>query len=62
MVLRSGLKILKMLLSPFDILPLRQYSDGMFDAIGQVERNYADYKPASMISDGSQWATQKPGA
>lgn len=47
---------------PFDILPLRQYSDGMFDAIGQVERNYADYKPASMISDGSQWATQKPGA
>jgi len=47
---------------PFDILPLRQYSDGMFDAIGQVERNYKDFKPSSMVSDGSTWATQKPGA
>jgi len=28
---------------PFDILPLRQYSDGMFDAIGQIERNYTPY-------------------
>jgi len=45
---------------PFDILPLRQYSDGMFDAIGQVERNYQNYKPPSMVSDGTEWATQKP--
>ena len=28
---------------PFDILPLRQYSDGMFDALGQIERNYTPY-------------------
>mmetsp|Transcript_12183 Transcript_12183/g.18809 ORF Transcript_12183/g.18809 Transcript_12183/m.18809 type:complete len:438 (-) Transcript_12183:227-1540(-) len=32
---------------PFDVLPLRQYSDGMFDAIGQVERNYIPYVPPS---------------
>jgi len=28
---------------PFDILPLRQYSDGMFDVIDQMERNYTTY-------------------
>jgi putative membrane protein len=28
---------------PFDILPLRQYSDGMFDSVGQIERNYTSY-------------------
>jgi ion channel-forming bestrophin family protein len=25
---------------PFDVLPLRQYSDGIFDSINQIERNY----------------------
>lgn len=29
---------------PFDILPLRQYSDGMFDAINQMEREYTPYE------------------
>lgn len=28
---------------PFDILPLRQYSDGMFDAINAIEKNYTPY-------------------
>mmetsp|Transcript_21908 Transcript_21908/g.32364 ORF Transcript_21908/g.32364 Transcript_21908/m.32364 type:complete len:421 (+) Transcript_21908:62-1324(+) len=28
---------------PFDILPMRQYSDGMFDVIDQMERNYTPY-------------------
>eukprot|EP00550_Attheya_septentrionalis_P007784 CAMPEP_0198284758 /NCGR_PEP_ID=MMETSP1449-20131203/4199_1 /TAXON_ID=420275 /ORGANISM="Attheya septentrionalis, Strain CCMP2084" /LENGTH=464 /DNA_ID=CAMNT_0043981971 /DNA_START=45 /DNA_END=1439 /DNA_ORIENTATION=+ len=28
---------------PFDILPLRQYSDGMYDAVSAVERNYTPY-------------------
>eukprot|EP00542_Grammatophora_oceanica_P020973 CAMPEP_0194028736 /NCGR_PEP_ID=MMETSP0009_2-20130614/2642_1 /TAXON_ID=210454 /ORGANISM="Grammatophora oceanica, Strain CCMP 410" /LENGTH=445 /DNA_ID=CAMNT_0038668215 /DNA_START=78 /DNA_END=1415 /DNA_ORIENTATION=+ len=28
---------------PFDILPLRQYSDGMFDAIDAIENNYMPY-------------------
>jgi predicted membrane chloride channel (bestrophin family) len=39
---------------PFDVLPLRQYSDGMFDSINQVERNYKQYQiqqgePARMV-------------
>jgi len=39
---------------PFDILPLRQYSDGMFDAIGQIERNYQPYTPPSaLITDAT---------
>ena len=25
---------------PFDVLPLRQYSDGIFDSINQIEKNY----------------------
>jgi putative membrane protein len=33
---------------PFFVLPLRQYSDGMFDAIGQIERNYTPYLPPSV--------------
>jgi putative membrane protein len=33
---------------PFFVLPLRQYSDGMFDAIGQIERNYTPYVPPSV--------------
>ena len=28
---------------PFDILPLRQYSDGMFDAIDQMEKEFSPY-------------------
>jgi len=28
---------------PFDILPLRQYSDGMFDAINAIENNFTPY-------------------
>jgi predicted membrane chloride channel (bestrophin family) len=28
---------------PFDILPLRQYSDGMFDAINAIQKNYIPY-------------------
>jgi predicted membrane chloride channel (bestrophin family) len=28
---------------PFDILPMRQYSDGMFDVINQMEKNYTPY-------------------
>jgi len=33
---------------PFDILPLRQYSDGMFDAISAIEKNYTEYVPPSV--------------
>jgi predicted membrane chloride channel (bestrophin family) len=33
---------------PFFVLPMRQYSDGMFDAIGQIERNYTPYIPPSV--------------
>jgi putative membrane protein len=33
---------------PFNVLPLRQYSDGMFDAIGQIERNYRPYTLPSL--------------
>jgi len=29
---------------PFDVLPLRQYSDGIFDSVNQTERNYVAYK------------------
>jgi len=29
---------------PFDVQPLRQYSDGIFDSINQTERNYRPYK------------------
>ena len=29
---------------PFDVLPLRQYSDGIFDSINQTERNFRTYK------------------
>lgn len=29
---------------PFDILPLRQYSDGIFDSINQIQKNYSVYK------------------
>lgn len=32
---------------PFDILPLRQYSDGIFDSINQIERNYVPYHIAT---------------
>jgi hypothetical protein len=28
---------------PFDILPLRQYSDGTHDSINQIEKNYTKY-------------------
>jgi predicted membrane chloride channel (bestrophin family) len=36
---------------PFFVLPMRQYSDGMFDAIGQIERNYSFYIPPSCRED-----------
>jgi len=29
---------------PYDVQPLRQYSDGIFDSINQTERNYIPYK------------------
>eukprot|EP00607_Mallomonas_marina_P001889 CAMPEP_0182426206 /NCGR_PEP_ID=MMETSP1167-20130531/12698_1 /TAXON_ID=2988 /ORGANISM="Mallomonas Sp, Strain CCMP3275" /LENGTH=344 /DNA_ID=CAMNT_0024607487 /DNA_START=369 /DNA_END=1403 /DNA_ORIENTATION=- len=32
---------------PFDILPMRQYGDGIFDSINQIERNYRAYDPES---------------
>jgi predicted membrane chloride channel (bestrophin family) len=32
------------LAEPFDVQPLRQYSDGIFDSINQTERNYRPYK------------------
>ena len=35
---------------PFNILPMRQYSDGMFDAIGSIERNYTPYTPPSVAA------------
>jgi len=28
---------------PFDVLPLRQYSDGIFDSLTQTEKNYVPY-------------------
>lgn len=28
---------------PFDVLPLRQYSDGIFDSINQIQKNYSEY-------------------
>jgi hypothetical protein len=28
---------------PFDILPMRQYSDGMFDAVNAIQNNYSAY-------------------
>ena len=28
---------------PFDVLPLRQYSDGIFDSVNQIQRNYTPY-------------------
>ena len=28
---------------PFDLLPMRQYTDGMFDVIDQMDRNYTPY-------------------
>jgi len=28
---------------PFDILPLRQYSDGMYDAIDAIQNSYTPY-------------------
>lgn len=35
---------------PFFVLPLRQYSDGMFDVIGQIERNYEPYTLPSIAA------------
>mmetsp|Transcript_14451 Transcript_14451/g.23907 ORF Transcript_14451/g.23907 Transcript_14451/m.23907 type:complete len:450 (+) Transcript_14451:123-1472(+) len=35
---------------PFDILPLRQYSDGMFDSISAIEKNYTQY----VIGEGEE--------
>lgn len=45
---------------PFDILPLRQYSDGMFDAIGQVERNFIPYIPPSSLESANEGVTITP--
>jgi hypothetical protein len=28
---------------PFDILPMRQYSDGMYDGVSAIEKNYTPY-------------------
>ena len=42
---------------PFFVLPLRQYSDGMFDAIGQIERNYTPYLPPSVAAASSGTGT-----
>ena len=39
---------------PFFVLPLRQYSDGMFDAIGQIERNYKKYTLPSAKDEDSK--------
>ena len=30
---------------PFFVLPMRQYSDGMYGVINQIERNYTKYIP-----------------
>lgn len=35
---------------PFFVLPMRQYSDGMFDVIGQIEQNYTKYTLPSEAS------------
>ena len=29
---------------PFDILPMRQYSDGMYDAMNQIKNSYKVYE------------------
>ena len=28
---------------PFDVLPMRQYSDGIHDSVNQIEKNYTKY-------------------
>ena len=38
---------------PFFVLPLRQYSDGIFDAVNQIERNYEPYVPPSIAARGT---------
>lgn len=32
---------------PFDVLPLRQYSDGIFDSINQIDKNYVPFQIGS---------------
>ena len=44
---------------PFFVLPLRQYSDGMFDVIGQIERNYTPYLPPSVSAAASSEGTKE---
>lgn len=34
---------------PFDILPLRQYSDGIYDSIAAIEKNYNSYSSSVSI-------------
>ena len=29
---------------PFDVLPMRQYSDGMYDAMNQIRNGYQEYE------------------
>jgi predicted membrane chloride channel (bestrophin family) len=40
---------------PFDILPLRQYSDGMFDAINRIDKSYDVY----VIGEGTEGRLKK---
>mmetsp|Transcript_36910 Transcript_36910/g.71206 ORF Transcript_36910/g.71206 Transcript_36910/m.71206 type:complete len:467 (+) Transcript_36910:157-1557(+) len=41
---------------PFFVLPMRQYSDGIFDAVNQVGRNYEVYELPSAKADAAEAA------
>jgi len=46
---------------PFFVLPMRQYSDGIFDAVNQIGRNYEVYVPPSITkSDADVEEFSKP--
>lgn len=38
---------------PFDLLPLRQYSDGIYDSVTQIEKNFKIYQPCDVALAGS---------
>eukprot|EP00467_Chlorarachnion_reptans_P024429 CAMPEP_0114522836 /NCGR_PEP_ID=MMETSP0109-20121206/20959_1 /TAXON_ID=29199 /ORGANISM="Chlorarachnion reptans, Strain CCCM449" /LENGTH=330 /DNA_ID=CAMNT_0001704089 /DNA_START=593 /DNA_END=1585 /DNA_ORIENTATION=- len=39
---------------PFFVLPMRQYSDGIFDAVNQIEENYLAYVLPSIAATGGE--------
>mmetsp|Transcript_21872 Transcript_21872/g.53544 ORF Transcript_21872/g.53544 Transcript_21872/m.53544 type:complete len:456 (-) Transcript_21872:419-1786(-) len=46
---------------PFFVLPLRQYSDGIFDAVNQIDRNYEVYEPPSSEAMTSRVVDDRSG-